>query len=87
MSSVEVLRAGQSWIQKTPDICGGDACIRNTRIPVWSLIAARRLGATDQDLLTYFIAPLLPADIEAALAYCKQHPEEIDLNIRENEEA
>ncbi|WP_445242043.1 DUF433 domain-containing protein [Microcoleus sp. LEGE 07076] len=23
---------------KTPGLCGGDACIGNTRIPVWSLV-------------------------------------------------
>src|SRR5712692_2863160 len=38
MLSIEVLRTEDSWIQKTPDICGGDACIRNTRLPVWSLV-------------------------------------------------
>jgi hypothetical protein len=28
-----------SWpgITKTPDVCGGDACIAKTRIPVWLL--------------------------------------------------
>ncbi|MBY0527748.1 MAG: DUF433 domain-containing protein [Gemmataceae bacterium] len=25
----------ESWVQKTPNVCGGDACIRNTRITVW----------------------------------------------------
>jgi uncharacterized protein (DUF433 family) len=24
----------KSWVQKTPNVCGGDACIRNT----WSLM-------------------------------------------------
>jgi uncharacterized protein (DUF433 family) len=24
----------QSWIRKTPGVCGGNACIRNTRITV-----------------------------------------------------
>ena len=37
MSSTEVLRTEHSWIQKNPDVCGGDACIRNTRVPVWAL--------------------------------------------------
>ena len=24
-----------SWISKKPDRCGGDACVRDTRITVW----------------------------------------------------
>ena len=28
----------QSWIKKTPNVCGGDACIRNTRITVYGLV-------------------------------------------------
>jgi uncharacterized protein (DUF433 family) len=40
MTSTEVLRTEHSWIQKTPDICGGDACILTTRIPVWSVVVA-----------------------------------------------
>src|SRR5438309_1674284 len=69
----------RSWIQKTPDVCGGDACIRNTRIPVWSLVAARRLGASDEELLHYFVTPLTPADVQAGWGYYVQHPDEIDL--------
>ncbi len=87
MTSVEVLRTGESWIQKTPGICGGDVCIRNTRIPVWSLVEARRLGTSDANLLNYFVTPLTPADVHAALEYYGLHREEIDEEIRLNEEA
>jgi len=82
-----VLRTENSWIQKTPGVCGGDACIRNTRIPVWSVIAARRLGASDTDLLHHFVTPLSAADLEAASAYFTLHPKEIEEEIRLNEEA
>ncbi len=87
MSSIEVLRTEESWIQRTPDVCGGDACIRDTRIPVWSVVAAQRGSASESDLLTYFVTPLSPADIQAARAYFEQHPEEIEKDIRLNEEA
>ncbi len=87
MPSTEVLRTTQSWIQKTPDVCGGNACIRTTRIPVWSLIVAKRLGVSNDALLGYFVTPLTSADIQAALAYYEKHPEEIDQEIRANEEA
>jgi uncharacterized protein (DUF433 family) len=87
MASFEVLRTEQSWIQKTPDVCGGDACIRNTRIPVWSLVVARRLGIAEEDLPNYFVTPLSPADVQVAWAYFELNPGEIDLAIRQNEEA
>ncbi len=38
-------------IEKTPEICGGDACIANTRIPVWVIVQARNLGSSEIDLL------------------------------------
>ena len=84
MTAVEVLRTDQSWIQKTPGKCGGRACIRDTRIPVWSLVAAQRLGASDIALLDYFVTPLTPGDIQAAWAYHEQHPEEIETDIRQS---
>jgi uncharacterized protein (DUF433 family) len=87
MGSTEVLRTDHSWIQKTPGVCGGDACIRKTRIPVWSLVVARRLGASDAELLHYFVTPLTPADVDAAAAYYEKNREEIDEQIRLNEEA
>ena len=34
-------------IDSRPDVCGGEACIVRTRIPVWLLEQARRLGATE----------------------------------------
>lgn len=85
MPAVEVLRTEQSWIQKTPDVCGGEACIRLTRIPVWSLVRARRLGASDEELLRYFVVPLTPADVQAAWAYYEQHHDEIEEDQRQNE--
>jgi uncharacterized protein (DUF433 family) len=74
-----------SWISKQPDRCGGDACIRDSRIPVWVLVNYRRLGGSDADLLRDYPS-LTPADLEAAWGYSAAHPEEIDRAIRENEE-
>ena len=31
-------------ISKRPDRCGGDACIRDLRIPVWAVVNYQRLG-------------------------------------------
>ena len=76
-----------SWIQKTPNVCGGRACIRKTRIPVWILVLARRHGATDQELLNHYVTPLTQADLDAAWDYYAAHREEIEADIRQNEEA
>lgn len=86
-SSFTVLSTGPSRIQKTPHICGGEACIRDTRVPVWSVVAAQRLGASHEELLTYFVTPLTPADLQAAFAYHEQHQNEIEEEIRLNQEA
>jgi uncharacterized protein (DUF433 family) len=87
MVSSEVFRTERTWIQKTPEICGGDACIRDTRIPVWSIVEARRLGASDAALRNYFVTPLSAYDIQAACTYYDLHPDEIEEAIRLNDEA
>src|SRR5438067_12365991 len=84
-SGEEPMTATASWVSKKPDRCGGDACIRETRIPVWALVNYRRLGAADAEILHAYPS-LSPADLEAAWAYAAAHAEEIDRAIRENEE-
>ncbi len=74
-----------SWISRKPDRCGGDTCIRETRIPVWALVNYRRLGASDADVLRAY-PRLTAADLEAARDYAAANREEIDRAIRENEE-
>ena len=74
-----------SWISKEPDRCGGDACIRDSRIPVWVLVNYRRLGGSDANLLRDYPS-LTPADLEAAWAYYAANAGEIDRAVRENEE-
>jgi type III restriction enzyme len=85
--SIQSTHTDKTRVQKTPDVCGGEACIRNTRIPVWSIVRALQLGAREEELLSYFVTPLTPADVHAALKYYQEHVEEIDTEIRQNEEA
>ncbi len=80
-----VMPTAASRITKTPGVCGGRACIRGTRISVWGLVAYRRLGASDEVILRA-VHGLTPADLQAALDYAAANPEEIDRDIRENEE-
>jgi uncharacterized protein (DUF433 family) len=74
-----------SWISKKPDRCGGDACLRDTRMTVWGLVAYRRLGMSDGEII-HAVQGLTPADLEAAWEYAAAHSEEIDEAIRMNEE-
>ena len=74
-----------SRVTKTPDICGGDACIQGHRIPVWVLAGNQRMEKSDADILTYY-PQLTEADLAAAWDYAAAHPEEIDQAIAENEE-
>jgi uncharacterized protein (DUF433 family) len=80
-----MMNAAHPGIKKTPGVCGGDACVANTRIPVWVLEQARRLGMSDADLLRNY--PTLRAeDLAKAWVYVRSHREEIDEAIRLNEE-
>ncbi len=73
-------------IESRPGVCGGEPCIVRTRIPVWLLVQARRLGTNEADLLRAY--PTLRAeDLANAWAYYRAHPEEIERQIRENEAA
>ena len=73
-------------IEQTPGVCGGDPCIRKTRIPVWLLESFRRLGSTEAELLDSY--PSLQAqDLVNAWAYVRTHRDEIERQILENESA
>jgi uncharacterized protein (DUF433 family) len=79
---------GQSspGIESTPGVCGGDPCIVRTRIPVWILEQMRRQGVSEADILRNY--PTLRAeDLANAWAYVRAHGEEIERQIKENEEA
>ncbi len=74
-----------SWISKKPDRCGGDACVRDSRITVWGLVAYRRLGLSEIEIRRN-VQGLTAADLETAWEYAATHAEEIDEAIRANEE-
>ncbi len=70
-------------IRKTPGLAGGCACIRNTRIAVWTLISLMNQGADDQELLRNFPGLNL-LDLEVARSYYASSKEEIDAEIESN---
>ncbi len=72
-------------IDKTPGICGGEARVMRTRIPVWTLEQARRLGVSEAVLLASY--PTLRAeDLGNAWNYARRNPTEIERVIAENED-
>ena len=73
-------------IESNAGVCGGEACVVRTRIPVWMLVNARRLGVSEAKLLESY--PSLHAeDLANAWAYYRAHRDEIEQDIRENEAA
>ncbi len=73
-------------IESTPGVCGGAARIVRTRIPVWVLERARQLGTREGDVLRCY--PTLRAgDLANAWAYSRSHRDEIEREIRENEDS
>jgi len=73
-------------IESKNAVCGGEPCVVRTRIPVWVLVQARRLGMSESDILRSY--PTLRAeDLVNVWAYFRAHREEIQQQIRENEEA
>ena len=73
-------------IESVPGVSGGEPCVVRTRIPVWLLVQARRLGTSEADLLRAY--PTLRAeDLAHAWAFFRVHLEEIEQQILENEAA
>jgi uncharacterized protein (DUF433 family) len=72
-------------IEKTEKVCGGSARIAGTRIPIWQLVAARDMGASEAQLLLDYPG-LRAKDLADAWSYARAHRDEIEAEIRENED-
>jgi uncharacterized protein (DUF433 family) len=71
-------------IESNPEVMGGVPCITRTRIPVWLLEQARRLGTSDADLLCDY-PTLTVQDPANAWNFVRSHRAEIDAQIEANE--
>jgi uncharacterized protein (DUF433 family) len=73
-------------IDKTEGVCGGEARIARTRIPVWLLVRQQQLGISEHEMLADY--PSLRAeDLYNSWNYYRVHKDEINKLIKENEEA
>lgn len=70
-------------IQKTKGICGGYARIRDTRIPVWSLVSLRLQGVDEEYLLRNYPS-LTVHDLAGAWQYYTENQTEIDQLITDH---
>ena len=73
-------------IDISPGVAGGAACVVRTRIPVWTLVLAKKLGSSEAELLQAY--PSLKAeDLINAWAYYRLNTIEIEQQIIDNENA
>src|SRR5262245_30073968 len=70
-------RTVYSHITKDPRVCGGKACIDDTRIRVIDIVELQREGHKAEDMRNAFAIPLTLAQVYSALAYADEHPQEI----------
>jgi uncharacterized protein (DUF433 family) len=64
-------------IRHTAGVVGGDACVRDTRIPVWTLVQLKKLGRNEEQLLADFPG-LKREDLDAVWSYYREHTDEIE---------
>ncbi len=74
-----------SWVTTTPDVCGGEPCIRDTRHTVAGLIEWKHLGLSDARILEHH-PDLTLADLHAAWEYYEQHRQQIDAILADDAE-
>jgi uncharacterized protein (DUF433 family) len=79
-----ITKTTPALIQKTPGVCGGDACIRNTRIAVWMMVELKKQNASEQRILNAF-PDLTREDLEAAWNYYRNHSAEIESALHEQD--
>ncbi len=70
-------------IEKTPNVCGGSACVIRTRIPVWSIVEYMLMGVGKDKLLINF-PTLRSQDLANSWAYYLANTVEIETEIKEN---
>ena len=76
----------ESSIISTPNICGGSARIKGTRIPVWGLALARKQGFTDSEIIEMY-PHLHLSDLASAWEYVASHADEINGEMESNQSA
>jgi len=85
MQEVAAVEKVEPRIRKTPGVCGGRACIRKTRMPVWLLFRMWNKKLTDQEILKSYSDTLTHEDLDEAKSYIADNFKEILQDCLENE--
>jgi uncharacterized protein (DUF433 family) len=85
----EVIMEGVSaqHITKTPEVCGGRACIAGHRIRVMDIVVLHEMRGYCAAEISAIYPGITLADIHASLAYYFDNVEEIQNEFRHDEEA
>jgi len=74
-------------ITKTPQVCGGRACIAGHRIRVMDIVVWHEMrGYSAARIVEELFPSISRADVYAALAYYFDHIEDIEKDFRDDEE-
>jgi uncharacterized protein (DUF433 family) len=69
--------ATEHRITRTPDVCGGKACIAGHRVRVLDIVAWHEHQGMTPDEIVSHVPTITLAEVHAALAYYFDHIEEI----------
>jgi uncharacterized protein (DUF433 family) len=79
-------KSTEDRITRSPEVCGGNACIAGHRIRVLDVVVwHEHQGMTPDEIVSHFPTITL-ADVHAALAYYFDHVEEIQQEMRAERE-
>lgn len=78
--------AGSSHIEITPGVCGGKPRIAGTRIRVLDIVVFYEHHGLSPDQIVSGYPHISLADVHAALAYYHDHRDEINRQMRSEEE-
>jgi uncharacterized protein (DUF433 family) len=76
-----------SHITKTPGVCGGRACIAGHRIRVLDIVVWHEKRGYSPDEIVDLFPGITLADVYAALAYYFDNREEIEADVRGEDQA
>ena len=83
--SIPAKRIEHPYITRREEVCGGDPIIRGTRTPVRSIVGYYRNVGYSPEEIVHHLPHLTLAQVHDALSYYYDHQEEIDEEIRLNE--
>jgi uncharacterized protein (DUF433 family) len=79
-------RSVSSHIESTPELCSGKPRIAGTRIRVQDIVALHEFHGMSADEIVSGYPHITLGDVYAALAYYHDHREEIDHQIKDDEQ-